>query len=140
MVYVSATIETTIHFFLSFKIYWKRRSATFFEDSIQGKFPDDSYVFDVYINKGNHRVWLIDFNPFFTTTDGLLFDWSWLASATSELFTFKLVEKSDASTSLQPMYSTNRFPKDAIDLSNGQSIEEFAAKFEETLLSSQFSN
>ena len=69
----------------------------FYHLKISGKFPDPScklqvfdivsaqpllmtlikilVVFDVYINKGNRRVWLLDINPFGPMTDALLYKW-----------------------------------------------------------------
>jgi hypothetical protein len=32
-------------------------------------------VFDVYIQQDRQKVWLVDFNPFAETTDGLLYEW-----------------------------------------------------------------
>lgn len=32
-------------------------------------------VFDVYIQQDQQKVWLVDFNPFAETTDGLLYEW-----------------------------------------------------------------
>ncbi|CAM9598048.1 unnamed protein product [Chrysoparadoxa australica] len=48
--------------------------SEFFEEHITGRFPSSSYVLDVYVDK-NGRVWVIDFNPFASVTDSLLFDW-----------------------------------------------------------------
>lgn len=33
-------------------------------------------VFDVYIQRNNNKVFLVDFNPFDPTTDAILYDWS----------------------------------------------------------------
>lgn len=74
----------------------------FFDDVIQPKFPSTNCktrdrlrsrvyccsrsldVFDVYIERNPAKVWLVDFNPFTPTTDGLLFDWSELAECKSK--------------------------------------------------------
>lgn len=38
-------------------------------------FPDQNFVFDVYIPPPHDRVWLIDLNPWAQRTDPLLFSW-----------------------------------------------------------------
>ncbi|KAJ3333511.1 hypothetical protein HDU76_007277 [Blyttiomyces sp. JEL0837] len=50
----------------------------------------------------------------------------------SEL-SFRIVTQGDRSTSLQPMYALNRIPKEAIDLSDGKTIEQFAESFDKIL-------
>jgi hypothetical protein len=50
---------------------------TFYEEKLQNTFPDENFVFDVYIPqpKEKGRVWLIDINPWAQRTDPLLFSW-----------------------------------------------------------------
>jgi D123 len=50
--------------------------TTFFETVILtcSSFPLSSFVFDVYVDR-KHKVWLVDFNVWGSTTDALLFDW-----------------------------------------------------------------
>jgi hypothetical protein len=47
----------------------------FFDTSLKVTFPDENFVFDVYIPPPHARVWLIDFNPWAPRTDPLLFSW-----------------------------------------------------------------
>lgn len=47
----------------------------FFESKLQKTFPDENFVFDVYIPLPQGRVWLIDINPWAPRTDPLLFSW-----------------------------------------------------------------
>ena len=47
----------------------------FFEDSLKASFPDDNFVFDVYIPPPHDRTWLVDINPWAPRTDPLLFSW-----------------------------------------------------------------
>lgn len=47
----------------------------FFEKNLQRAFPDQDFVFDVYIPPPHDRVWLIDINPWARRTDPLLFSW-----------------------------------------------------------------
>lgn len=47
----------------------------FFDKNLQRSFPDENFVFDVYIPPPHDRVWLIDVNPWARRTDPLLFSW-----------------------------------------------------------------
>ena len=47
----------------------------FFDTSLKRSFPDENFVFDVYIPPPHDRVWLIDVNPWAQRTDPLLFSW-----------------------------------------------------------------
>jgi hypothetical protein len=47
----------------------------FFDSSLKVAFPDENYVFDIYIPPPYARVWLIDINPWAPRTDPLLFSW-----------------------------------------------------------------
>ncbi|KAJ3178965.1 hypothetical protein HDU87_003234 [Geranomyces variabilis] len=107
----------------------------FFTSNIQGRFPDANYVFDVYINQRNRKVWLLDFNPFSPETDSLLFDWSNILVATippspPSLPDFRVLQsQTEAVGSAHPAYATNRLPRDAVDLSTGETIDSFAERF-----------
>ncbi|KAI9328274.1 cell division cycle protein [Obelidium mucronatum] len=123
------------------------RIQQFYDLEIWGKFFADNscFTFDVYVNKGNQKVWLIDFNPFSVNTDSLLFTWDEILEVQEEKVDdvaktegqvscrgLGLRVVSDASSCAggglthQPMYATNRLPKDAIDLSDGETLAEFA--------------
>lgn len=47
----------------------------FFDVRLRDTFPDENFVFDVYIPPPQDRVWLVDFNPWAPRTDPLLFSW-----------------------------------------------------------------
>ena len=47
----------------------------FFISNLKETFPDENFVFDVYIPPPHSRVWLIDINPWAPRTDPLLFSW-----------------------------------------------------------------
>lgn len=49
----------------------------FFREKLRETFPEENFVFDVYIPqpKERGRVWLIDVNPWAGRTDPLLFSW-----------------------------------------------------------------
>ncbi|KAJ3242623.1 hypothetical protein HDU81_000068 [Chytriomyces hyalinus] len=120
-----------------------RGITQFFEREIQGKFPSSDYVFDVYINKNTRKVWLIDFNPFSTTTDSLLYEWEELKVSRTDAHEGSVsvvpqlrVVKGPNSSHNQPAYATNRIPKDVVDFSDGQSIAEFARVMAEQLAES----
>ena len=51
--------------------------GAFFERELRHSFPDESFVFDVYVPRPRPegRVWLIDINPWAPRTDPLLFSW-----------------------------------------------------------------
>lgn len=49
--------------------------SSFFTTHLQRSFPDENFVFDVYIPPPYQRVWLIDVNPWAPRTDPLLFGW-----------------------------------------------------------------
>ncbi|ORY39354.1 D123-domain-containing protein [Rhizoclosmatium globosum] len=129
-------------FLVTSRVQLESAIKAFYVDEILGKFGNNSFVFDLYINKNNQKVWLIDFNPFSINTDSLLFTWD-------ELIAFEVptqegpVENcagmglrvvstpSDSGLTYQPMYATNRMPKDAVDLSDGQTLAEFAQQLTE---------
>ncbi|KAI9249582.1 D123-domain-containing protein [Helicostylum pulchrum] len=110
----------------------------FFEDTIRDGFESVNYVFDVYLQRSNNKVYLVDFNPFNTTTDALLFTWDELMSFDTEkgVSEIRLVE-SQAEANFRachaPKFATNMVPKDVIDLSTGKSIAEFAEQFERAM-------
>ncbi|KAF8943791.1 hypothetical protein BGZ47_005051 [Haplosporangium gracile] len=108
----------------------------FFEDKINGHFPDSDYTFDVYITRNKDRIYLIDFNPFAQKTDSLLFDWKELLHLDLEdkeqlehLPAMRLLESEAAGSHMQQPFAFNRYPSDVTDLSNGQTVAEFAEAF-----------
>lgn len=52
-----------------------RLIESFFEKNLKDTFPDDNFVFDVYIPDPHNKVWLIDINPWAQRTDPILFSW-----------------------------------------------------------------
>ncbi|KAF9132522.1 hypothetical protein BGW39_011874 [Mortierella sp. 14UC] len=108
----------------------------FFEDKINGHFPDSDYTFDVYITRNRDRIYLIDFNPFAQKTDSLLFEWQELLllnlddkDTELQLPIMRLLESEAAGRHMQQPFSFNRYPADVTDLSNGQTVAEFAEAF-----------
>lgn len=110
----------------------------FFEDHVCEGFESSDYVFDVYVQQSNQKVFLMDFNPFCSTTDSILYDWEELATfdLDQKQAEIRLIESEQEANILScnaPKFSTNMVPKDVVDLSNGQSIAEFAEEFEKAM-------
>ncbi len=53
----------------------RARIQIFFDEKLRDTFPDENFVFDVYIPPPHKRVWLVDVNPWAPRTDPLLFSW-----------------------------------------------------------------
>lgn len=53
----------------------RSRIQEFFDQHLRDTFPDENFVFDVYIPAPHDRVWLVDMNPWALRTDPLLFSW-----------------------------------------------------------------
>jgi hypothetical protein len=90
---------------------------------------------DVYLGKNCTNVWLVDINPLSPVTDSLLFEWEDLLSLPiSDTPLYCIIESpSEIHEAHQPKYSSNRLPKEVIDLSNGVMIDDFASQFQREL-------
>ncbi|KAF2084696.1 D123-domain-containing protein, partial [Saccharata proteae CBS 121410] len=53
----------------------RQRIQEFFDIRMRDTFPDENFVFDVYVPPPHDRVWLVDVNPWAQRTDPLLFGW-----------------------------------------------------------------
>ncbi|KAJ3324231.1 hypothetical protein HDV06_000270 [Boothiomyces sp. JEL0866] len=104
--------------------------SNFYESFVNTKFPSKDYVLDVFCSK-ELRVLIMDFNPFTHTTDSLLFDWSELQS--KQDLEVRVVESNDQAACAQPQYSHNRLPKDAFDMSQGKTLDEFISIFDQEI-------
>lgn len=88
-------------------------------------FPDDNFVFDVYIPPPHDRVWLIDINPWAPRTDPLLFSWLEILQIQKPeedtIFDpeFRLVQRDDpeAYQFASTKYSAHKLPKEVVDAS-----------------------
>jgi hypothetical protein len=102
---------------------FKARINAFLDDL--SDFPDDNFVFDVYIPPPHNRVWLIDVNPWAPRTDPLLFSWLELLSIPKPnddtIFDpeFRLVQRDDpeAYQFAATKYSAHKLPKEVVDAS-----------------------
>ena len=120
------------------------RIEQFFEQKLRKKFPETSFVFDVYVPPPHDRVWLIDINPWAVRTDPLLFSWLELLrmpeptmcaddtgdeeehdvehiSPDEDLPELRLVGRDDpeAYQFNTPRYSAHKMPKDVVDAAGG---------------------
>lgn len=131
----------------------RERIQDFFERHLKDTFPDEDFVFDVYMPPPHKRVWLIDINPWAPSTDPLLF--SWLGLLRMELpehgspsrdpdvdvvpFSpeFRLVKRDDpeAYSFTTPQYSAHKLPKDVVDasLAGPGPLREFADQWKAVL-------
>lgn len=111
-----------------------------FNENIKDKFTLSNFVFDVYIDQKD-RGWLLDFNPWTSTTDSLLFDWgehplSEQTSNSDQLSVdlqvtprveFRIIErKEDVRAIPSSKYTHNRVPQDMFDVSSAEAIASFA--------------
>jgi hypothetical protein len=117
-----------------------------FDDKLRDTFPDENFVFDVYVPPPHDRAWLIDINPWAIRTDPLLFSWLELLTAPKQaaddheeeqrqtldeeddssvdeelesLPDFRVVEQDDpeAYAFNSPKYSAHKMPRDVVDAS-----------------------
>ncbi|KAF9349954.1 hypothetical protein BGX34_001488 [Mortierella sp. NVP85] len=106
----------------------EQKIIDFYKDKIQGRFPDPDYTFDVYITRNRERIYVIDFNPFAQKTDALLFEWEELLQ-TQERMPLRLLPSEAAGQHMHQPFSFNRYPADVTELSNGQTVADFAEAF-----------
>lgn len=92
-------------------------------------------TFDVYLTRDESKVFLIDFNPYATRTDSLLFSWDEVHSLNTvdDRPVLRVVRSQAQASQTMPSYSHNRYPKDVVGLSDGSSIAEFAQKWRDAL-------
>ncbi|KAG8201612.1 hypothetical protein JTE90_012683 [Oedothorax gibbosus] len=96
--------------------------VSFYQTHIHLKFPATNYVFDVY-RRIKGRVCLIDFNPFGSVTDSLLFSWDELNSDSIKVDENRLPEFRfvDDNHGVQPRsLSYHAVPRDIVDISTGE--------------------
>ncbi|GAA5999825.1 hypothetical protein JCM10207_005928 [Rhodosporidiobolus poonsookiae] len=120
--------------------------CSFWETELRDKALLKSYAFDIYFTRDNSRIFLIDINPYSPSTDALLFDYANLAalfhsssasssapssssSPSTDLPVFRLITSELQSARSMPRFSHNRYPKDVVELSEGQSVAEFAKEW-----------
>jgi len=118
----------------------------FFERNLRFTFPDDNFVFDVYISftdAERKKTWLIDINPFAPRTDPILFSWSELLElphhddADNTVAELRLVKEGDpeAYSFSTPQYSTSKMPQEVVEagLQGEEAVWEFAQRWREVV-------
>ncbi|SCU92037.1 LADA_0F13828g1_1 [Lachancea dasiensis] len=111
----------------------------FIEETVSTKFPDSSYICDVYIPRPFDKVWLIDFNPFARKTDPLMFSWNELITldidGDAEFdYELRLVTENNVARFAAKEHSENYVPKDVADAAtNPNAIKELAEKWSELM-------
>ena len=115
-------------FLMQQKEAYKDLIETFFSENIVDVYPDDSYSFDVYIDR-KKRVWLLDFNVFSRATDALLYTWDEILRAPIEgpepLHELRLVR--DESQLRSSQLSMHKVPAEFVN-NPKNFIEEFVEK------------
>ncbi|KAL1921832.1 uncharacterized protein VTP21DRAFT_10474 [Calcarisporiella thermophila] len=115
----------------------RQKIVDFYECSIQGLFPSQHFVLDVYMTRNRDKLFIIDFNPFSLSTDSLLFSWQDIislpnATAPEIRFIASHAEANAARCAAAP-FSHNRYPSDIVELSDGESIADFARRFHQEM-------
>jgi len=92
----------------------------FYHASVEGKFPDSDFTFDIW-HKSKEDIVLVDFNPFGPLTDSLLFSWndlmSWSPHNPSLTCEFRYVLEKDIKPHPYRWYA---MPQDFVHLSTGE--------------------
>ncbi|KAF9181218.1 hypothetical protein BGZ51_005578 [Haplosporangium sp. Z 767] len=125
---ISQRDMTYYEFLKGIKDELEQKIVDFYDEKIKGKFPDCDYTFDVYITRNKERIYLIDFNPLAQKTDALLFEWEELLQA-QERIPMRLLASEAAGQHMHQPFAFNRYPSDVTDLSNGQTVADFAEAF-----------
>jgi len=79
----------------------RRKIQEFFDLRLRDTFPDENFVFDVYIPPPHDRVWLVDINPWAQRTDPLLFSWLELLTMPEILDTTPLPSGKETSNNIE---------------------------------------
>ncbi|KAJ8294326.1 Cell division cycle protein 123 [Rhodotorula toruloides] len=125
--------DTTFYDFLQgeqVKANLTTQISDFWAREIRDKAPLSSYIFDIYLTRDSSRLFLIDLNPFSPRTDTLLFPPSHLLSlhlSPPSSPDLRVVESEKGGG--MPRYAHNRYPRDVVELSEGQSVAEFAREW-----------
>lgn len=106
---------------------------TFFDEVLRETFPDDDYVFDVYLPRPFDKTFLIDINPFARVTDSQLFTWHELAQLTpQDDYELRLVTEVNKGRFAVKEHTENQVPKDVVDASlDSNAMAELAKQWQE---------
>ncbi|MCJ1228908.1 hypothetical protein MMC12_005572 [Toensbergia leucococca] len=89
----------------------------FFDEHLKSTFPDENFVFDVYVPQPYKKVWLVDMNPWAVRTDPLLFSWM-------ELLGMDRGASTPTVTDLENVADKDREDGDSSDLDNEDNQQE----------------
>jgi hypothetical protein len=94
-----------------------------------------SDVVDLYLTRDASRLFIIDFNVYTEATDSLLFSWSHLNSISISPMSvrpapeIRVVYNEAQASQAMPRFSHNRYPKEMVQMSEGQSVADFAREW-----------
>jgi len=118
------------------------------EENIKGRWESSqgNYVFDILLTRDMSRGHILDFNPYAPKTDSLLFSYDELFRLLQErkqafgdihqtLPALKVINSPShpAANSTAPLHQHNMMPFEALSLSNGRDIEQFAELWRDEL-------
>lgn len=110
----------------------------FFDEVLAETFPDEDFVFDIYLPRPFDRVWLIDINPFARKTDSLLFTWHELATIEVDdesEYDLRLITETNKGRFAVKEHSENQVPQDVVDASlDPKMMVELAKEWQELQL------
>ncbi|KAJ7626659.1 D123-domain-containing protein [Mycena polygramma] len=118
----------------------------FWENNIKPKWDGpENYTFDFLLTRDLARGHILDFNPYAVRTDPLLFTYDELhalslsSDASPE---FRVIDSRahPAATSNAPAHQHNMIPFEALSLSSGRDIEEFADAWKEGIVQSSMAD
>lgn len=109
------------------------------EENVKGKWEvtQGNYTFDVLLTRDLKKCHVVDFNPYIPDTDPLLFTYDDLLTLLEDALSrdspqtlpvFKVIDSPahPAAASNAPIHQHNMVPFEALSLSSGKNIEEFA--------------
>ncbi|KAF5389312.1 hypothetical protein D9757_003494 [Collybiopsis confluens] len=123
----------------------------FWKTKIRPKWQTDAdYIFDILLTRDLSRAHIIDFNPYASRTDPLLFSFEELQRVLEEHAHSSLPELAEEPPSFRtidspshpaascqvPANQHNMIPFEALSLSNGRDIEEFKTVWQESIMES----
>ncbi|KAF8650155.1 hypothetical protein AX16_005390 [Volvariella volvacea WC 439] len=110
----------------------------FWEEHIKSKFASEDYIFDFLLTRDLTKGHIIDFNPYAQRTDSLLFTFDELQDISSEAKADPVLRVIDsrahlAAISNAPANQHNMVPFEALSMSSGRDIEEFALLWNDSI-------
>lgn len=116
----------------------------FWETNIKGKWQETNgdYTFDVLLTRDLTRGHIVDFNPYAPRTDPLLFTYEELhdyllerGAASTRLPILRVVDSPShpSATRNAPAHQHNMVPFEALAMSDGRSVDEFAGALQEEI-------